>query len=184
LKQQAVPPSPLVRRASRYHQPVSQGNNTLPSRPLVTTEPLAHRRKVHFLTYFGIGMLIVLAIVAVWNLVIVPAWQNYQDQLHYGDARITRLDADVGHGGVSTFIAFDLNSQITIIEIPGGNLGQSRIYRAGNLLGSDQEHKIIALEVRNVKGFGKPDLVIHVEGEDAPIVLYNNGSSFQWTLPR
>ncbi len=128
-------------------------------------------------------MLLTLGVIAVWNMVVFPSWQNYQDQLHYGDARISSLDADVGHGGISTFIAFDLNSQITIIEIPGGNNDQSRMYKASSLIGADRKHKIITLEARNVKGYGKPDLVIHVQGEDAPLVLYNNGSSFQWIPP-
>ena len=153
------------------------------------TEPLPEQERErfhlgHFLTQFGIGMLIVIVAIAIWNMVIVPKWQEYQDQLHYGDGRISKLDADVGHGGISTFLAFDLGRQITIIELPGGEIDHSRMYRTGSLIGADSEHRVITLEVHNVKGYGKPDIVIRVEGMSEPITLYNNGNSFQWTLPQ
>lgn len=180
LKQQTVIPP----RASR-NQPQQQKIADLPARPIVTTEPLPEQKeRFHFLTWFGVGMILAVAGIAMWNLFLVPKWQAYQDQLHYGDGKISKLVADVGHGGDSTFLAFDLNGQVVIIELAGGDIAQARLYRAANLIGSNRDHKIITPEARNVKGHGKPDLIIHVEGQDALLVLYNNGSAFQWTVPK
>jgi hypothetical protein len=36
---------------------------------------------------------------------VAPTWTSLQAQWHTGDGRITQLDANVGHGGVSHFLA-------------------------------------------------------------------------------
>src|SRR5262245_60820907 len=38
-----------------------------------------------------------------WFRVVIPWWQSTQDQWQYGTARITQLEANIGHGGVSHF---------------------------------------------------------------------------------
>jgi hypothetical protein len=129
------------------------------------------------------GMLLGLALIAVWYVVGIPAWQNYQDQLHYGDARITRLDADVGHGGVSTFLAFVLNRQVIIIEAPNQNMEHAKYYRTGTLVGRFSTPPVITLSVADVDNI-RDCLIIHVEGISGNIVLYNNGKSFQLTPPQ
>ena len=50
-----------------------------------------------------------------------------------------------------------------------------------NLIGKEFDQQIITLSVRDMNGDGKPDLIVHIEGESTDIVLYNNGSSFQWS---
>ena len=193
LKTSTKEKHPVPPRASAYTagrsipEPTTQQQKIadLPARP-ITSEPLPPEKKdrFHFLTWFGVGMILAVGLMACWNMVLVPAFQNYQDQLHYGDGRISSIDADVGHGGVSTFLAFDRNGQVTIIELPGGEIDHTRLYQTGNLIGSARNHRVITLEVHNVKGYGKPDVVIYVEGMSQPLILYNNGTGFQWTLPQ
>ncbi len=182
LQQQTIIPP----RASCTKEPQQQKIADLPAQPIVTTEPLPPEKKdrFHFLTWFGVGMSIAIGLIAVWNIIIVPTFQATSDHWHYGDSKVFATDADVGHGGMSRFLAFDLGGQITIIEILGGEIDHARLYRTGSLIGADREHKVITLKVSNVKGYGKPDIVIYIEGMSQPLILYNNGSSFQWSLPQ
>src|SRR4051812_43633780 len=85
------------RRASRYYDAQTEALPVRPQRP--------HRAGAPTVFYFGIGMFIVIGALLVFQQVITPAANQLSDQWHYGDARITQLDADVGHGGISRFIA-------------------------------------------------------------------------------
>src|SRR6266446_2554312 len=133
--------------------------------------------------YFLLGMTIVLVGLILWRWIVLPWWAGVSDQWRYGDARITRFRADVGHGGTSTFIAFDLDGSVMIIEMPGGNIAEAKLYRTANLIGADADHRIVTLSIVTVDGV-RDCLIVHVEGATSDIVLYNNGSSFQWTQPK
>ena len=65
-------------------------------------------------------------------------WQNHQLDSTYGMPRTYQTDQVVGHADSTDhpthFIAINLNSQITIIEIPGGNSQHARIYSGPTLL--------------------------------------------------
>jgi hypothetical protein len=173
---------PPVRRASRYQMPSAPPNYySQQTEPLyVVEEP----RKTPWRRYFVLGMFLFLAGFLIWNLWIVPIYNNIQTQWHYGDARITLLLADVGHGGVSTFIAFDNGGQVIVIELPGGSIDHARLYRTGEIVGDNADHRIITLSTQDVNGDGKPDLIIHVEGMSSSMVMYNTGSSFSWIPPK
>jgi hypothetical protein len=173
---------PPVRRASRYQMPTAPPNYySAQTEPLyVVEEP----KKSHFRGWFLFGLFLMLFGFVVWNAVVIPAWTNYQDQLHYGDARITLLLADVGHGGESMFIAFDSNGQVIVIELPGGSIDHARLYRTGEIVGDNADHRIITLSTQDVNGDGKPDLIIHVEGMSSSMVMYNTGNGFSWIPPK
>ena len=180
----AVPP-----RASRFSQPQQPQPDyvTTRSRPVtpVTTEPLPEKRQgFHFLTWFGVGMILAVALMAVWNMVLVPTFQAVTDQWQYGNSRVFSLDADVGHGGVSSFLAYDLNGHITIVEIVQGSPPTTRIYQSASIIGTEAEKRVITIQIADVNGDHKPDLIIHIEGTRQLVILYNNGGSFQWTLPQ
>src|SRR5215467_3861868 len=136
MKQRAAPPTRLVRRASRYQQPISTGSAALPTRPIVTTEPLRTHQRPHPILYFGIGMLIILVLYVLWNALVIPWWQGVQDQWEAGQGRITRFEANVGHGGVSTFLAFVLDNQVIVVEVPEGDMRKANYYRTGELTGT------------------------------------------------
>ena len=96
-------------------------------------------------------------------------------QWHYGDARVSVVDANVGHGGVSRFIAFDEQGDITIIEVVRKNY---QVYIGAVVSGGNL---VVSLEIVDVNHDGKPDLVIHIEGVSATPVLFNTGSAFRWS---
>ena len=129
-------------------------------------------------------MIIAVALIAVWNMVIVPVFQATSDQWQYGDSRVFATEADVGHSGVSSLLAFDLKGHITIIEIVQGSPPITRIYQSASIMGTETEKRVITIQIADVNGDHKPDLIIHIEGMRQLVILYNNGSSFQWTLPQ
>ncbi len=178
IAQQTRSSQAIPRRASAY----TAGRNI----PEPTTEQLIFVEQKHkrsLVPYFFLGVAIVLVGLILWSRIVLPWWANVNDQWHYGDARITRFTADVGHGGASTFIAFDLDGSIIIIEMPDGSIAEAKLYRTGNLIGADADHRIVTVSIADVDGV-RDCLIVHVAGATSDIVLYNNGSSFQWTVPK
>ncbi len=174
-----IPPDGNVSKAGRTRQA------GIPAQPIPTTEPLPAEKqdRFHFLVYFGIGMLIVIVAIAVWNIIIVPTWQAVTDQWEYGNSRVFAIEADVGHGGVSTFLAFDLKGHITIVEVVESSPPTTHIYQSTAIMGTEAEKRVITIQIADLNANHKPDLIIHIEGMRQLLMLYNNGSTYQWTPP-
>jgi hypothetical protein len=154
-EEEYYPPQP-VPRASRVYAP--------PEQRKTDTTPPKQPRKRRSLVPVGIGMFIVVGALLIFQHVIAPAYVWAADQWHYGDARMTQLDADVGHGGPSHFIAEYYNSSLIIVELPVRNPQQFHVY---------------ALSVADMNHDGKPDLLVHIEGMAIQTVLFNTGTSFR-----
>jgi len=184
LKEQ-IAQQPPYRRASRYQVTTDRNVPKVPPNYYsAQTEPLflvEDKPRTPWRRYFIVGMLVVLAGMVLWQMVVMPFIQGIEDQWHYGDARVAVLYANVGHQGISTFMAFDDNGQVMVVEIPESARVSPHIYHLASVLGDGREHKIITLRIADANGDGKPDLIVHVEGMQPDIVLFNNGTSFSWT---
>ncbi len=180
MKQQ-IAAQPIKRRAS-LTQPQQPTYVTDRSTRELDTEPLRTHNRLHFLVFVGIGMLCFLSLYILWNALVIPFWQGVEDQWQYGTSRITRMEADVGHDGTSTFLAFVLNRQVIIIEAPQGSMEHSKYYKTANLTGSYSQPPVISLSIANVDKVSDC-LIVHVEGMSSNIVLYNTGTGFQMTPP-
>ncbi len=182
LKEQ-IAQQPPYRRASRYNStPATTQTSIPPGYYSAQTEPLyivEDKPRPVWKRYFVVGMLVVLAGIAFWQMVVAPFIQGISDQWHYGDARVAVLYADVGHQGSSTFMAFDDNGQVVVIELADSARIPGHIYHLASVTGAG--HAIITLRVQDVNGDGKPDLIVHVEGLEPDMVLFNTGTSFSWT---
>jgi hypothetical protein len=160
------PPVPTL-RAGR--------GNALPVRttaPVVV--PLAPRR--HPLVAFGVGMLIVVGALLLFQQILVPFTSSLTDQWHYGDARITQFDADVGHGGISRFIAEVANGSVIVLELPLSDISKTRYYMVSSIISNNTP--VVHLAIMDVNHDGKPDLIINVEGTSVQLLLYNTGTAF------
>lgn len=131
---------------------------------------------------FWLMLLGVLLVIALWVgllQAVFPAMGWMQDQWHYGDSRITQMDADVGHGGISHFIATYAKAQgeIVIIEIPLDHPTNDHIYTLSGFI-STSGVPVILLSVADSNHAGKPDLLVQVEGTSFTTMLYNTGTAF------
>lgn len=166
-------PPPLPQRAGRGrttegHEPVQR-----------TARAPKPRRRVHWLFFVGIGLLIMLAGYMSLNA-FTTWWQVHTDDGTYGRPRTYQIDAVVGHGdsraNLSHFIAINLNRHVSIIEFPGGQAAKAVIYSGPVLLGNGQDLTPVTLTFSDVNGDGKVDMLLHIL--DQSMVYLNNGTRF------
>lgn len=126
---------------------------------------------------FFIGMTLCLMLFLFGQRVVIPFVTTTYDQWHYGDARLTQLDADVGHGGTSHFIASYYHGKIVVIEILVSHPQDNQVYVLSGF--SDlPTAPALTLSVQDINGDHKPDLIIKIEGTALQAVLFNNGKTF------
>ena len=181
--------TPAVQRARIDQDPVTQPEKlvVMPRKPApAPVAPAGHVQKprVHWLLFVGLGML---TMVAVWiGLTFLTGWwQVVLDDWHYGRPRTYQVDAVVGHHDSVTnpshFIALNLNHHIEIIEFPGGNPTQAKIYIGPTLLGSGQDLTVVTLTFKDLNGDGKPDMVINID--NSHFVFINDNGQFRPARP-
>jgi hypothetical protein len=163
----------------RYQQPRQQVIQRGNKRIVIHNEPPPTRR-LHWSLILGIGMLFMLALWVLGGYAL--SWcQNHQLDSNYGMPRTYQTDQVVGHsdstGHPTHFIAINLNSRITIIEIPGGDNSHARIYSGPTLFSENADTIPVTLEFYNVNGDGKVDMIVHVG--DQKIVYLNDGTQFK-----
>src|SRR5205807_10625431 len=128
----------------------------------------------HYLFWVGLGMLFCLAIWTGWTMVVAPWWHGLDVQWHYGDGRVSVFGADVGHGGVSRFIAFEDGEEIVIVE------AVAKKYTVYTIPVTAASGQLVTLSVSDVNNDGKPDLIVHIDGQEGAFVLINIGYWFSW----
>jgi hypothetical protein len=140
------------------------------------------RRKLHWLFFVGLALLIMLlgwyalSMLGTW-------WQTHQDDVTYGNPRTYQTDAVVGHADSPTspthIIAVNLNGNIIVIELPGGDAGKARSYAITAIPGN-QGNPPVKLVFQDINRDGKLDLVVQIgdPGQVVTVILFNNGTQF------
>ncbi len=106
----------------------------------------------------------------------VVAWGRIKlDDLHYGRPRTTHLSGVVGHGDSANhpthFIALNLQQQVVVLELPGGDASQVRSLPGPYIFGDNQELTPVLLHLRDIDNDTYADLLITVHNEQ---VIYLN----------
>jgi hypothetical protein len=144
------------------------------------TEELPRPGK-HPMFYIGISMLIALVFITAY-VYIPPVWQRHVDDVTYGYPRTFQIDANVGHGGTSHFIAVNEHGIIEVLEIPNhpGTTNQPRLYIIVRLSSQGADLVPATVSFPDVNGDGKPDLQVTVlDGSNPSVwILFNNGTMF------
>jgi hypothetical protein len=144
---------------------------------------LPHDRRFPLIAVI-VGMLMMAALFVMFNN-LGSWWQIHQDDATYGRPRTYQVDAVVGHNdsasNPSHFIFLNLNRQVIIIELPGGDSSHARIYNGPTLFGNGQDLTPITAEFKDVNGDGKPDMIVHIQ--DQRIVFINDGTQFRPLKP-
>jgi len=159
---------PRIPRASRT-QPTSK----LPERRRRTPSRLPL-----WLLPVGLGMLLMLVIVIAGSGLL--GWvQTSWDDLHYGRPRTFQMDAFVGHetGRVpSHFIALNLQGQIEIIELPGGDATHARMYIGPRIYGPGADLVPVRLRFVDSAQPHHPDMLILFQ--NTQVVFHNVNGTF------
>lgn len=173
-------------RVVEHTEPQRIQRASLYGAPGVTQEPagqaaLARTRRVrlHWLATMGIGMLTMLA---AWLILanVLTWWQSTQEDWQYGRPRTAQYDVNVGHGGISHFIAVNLHGHILVTEFQTSDPTKSKLYVGPTLLGAGSELAPVMPSFRDINGDGQPDLLIQVYHNTYPFI--NDHGSFR--LPR
>jgi hypothetical protein len=130
---------------------------------------------------------LLLAILAIYAVVgVVQSRVNVLlDDARYGRPRTHHLSAYVGHGeehGQPThFTAINLNREVLVIELPGGDATKIRTLSGPYLFGAEEHLTPVTLSTRDVDGDGQPDLLLNIRREQ--IVYLNRDGAFRLPSP-
>ncbi len=130
---------------------------------------------------------VILAIVATYLIVdwLVSWGQVRLDDLHYGRPRTTHLGGLVGHeeisGRPSHFIALNLQRQVIVLELPGGDPAKIRSFPGPYLFGANEALTPVDIALSDIDGDGLNDLLINARNEQ--VVYLNRDGSFRLPTP-
>jgi hypothetical protein len=157
-------------RASRARQmPEPQTDDLVPTK--------AQRpRRLSWLVYLVLGMLC--ACLLLWIGQMLLHWGNtVADDIRYGRPRTTQIDHFVGHEVGKTpshFIATNINGQVYIVEIPGGQANNAHLLIGPHLVGEGADLAPISLSFPGDPQH--PDLLMTVDG--IQVRFHNTGSTY------
>lgn len=171
-------PPPVPQRASRAKNTTAE-QYQVPQNAASLQDQRRSRRRVHWLFFVGLGLLIILLGWVGLNA-FSAWWQVHTDDGTYGKPRTYQTDAVVGHqdsaSNPSHFLAINLNRHISIIEFLGGRADKAVIYSGPVLLGDGQDLVPATLTFSDINGDGKVDMLLHIL--DQSITYLNNGTRF------
>lgn len=165
-------------RSQEMRNPVRASSSA--SRPLVA----APKVNFHSFAYIITGLLALLAIYAIMGNVV--GWGREQiDNVRYGTPRTFHTDAVVGHedgaGTPTHFIAMNLNRQVVIYEIPGGDAAKTRVITGPYLFGAGEDKTPVLLQFEDVNGDQQADMIVNIKNE--AIIFVNRDGQFQAISP-
>jgi hypothetical protein len=135
------------------------------------------------LVLIAYGITFILAALAIHQIVgSVIGWGQVKfDDLRYGRPRTMHLNGVVGHGDSADnpthFIALNLQRQVVVLELPGGDATNIRSLPGPYLFGDNQELTPVNLSLRDVDRDKQPDLLIVVQNEQ--VVYLNKDGAFR-----
>ena len=183
-----------VRQSTQQRETLRQptqprGTTKRPSQKISVARP-TQQRQFHWLVPTGVTLMIAIAC----YLLLYGAWTGgqglYNDWAYGATTRTSHLEAVVGdHDSVTSpthFVAMNLHGTIDVIEFPGGDVTHAKVFPGPHLLWADADKAVVTLEVKDVNGDNKPDIIVHIQGDtdllfrqtNANFVLRNNGSGF------
>ncbi len=136
-------------------------------------------RNVGSIAYIVTGLLALLAIYVLLSSVI-GAGRVFLDDIKYGRPRTFHLSANVGRpeeaNAPTHLIAMNLDRQVVIMEIPGGDATKVRTLPGPYLFGAGEDLTPVTMRLADVNGDNAPDLIVRVKDEE--MVYVNRDGSF------
>lgn len=129
------------------------------------------------------GVMLLLAALAIYVLVgvLISQVRVTVDDLRYGRPRTTHIDGFVGHGEAAGrpthLIALNLDRQVVILELPGGDATSPRTITGPYLFGASEDLTPVTLQLQDVDGDGLRDLVLDIRSEQ--VIYLNKDGTFR-----
>jgi len=102
------------------------------------------------------------------------------DDLQYGRPRTFHLTAHVGRpeevGAMTHLIAMNLDRQVMILELPGGDATKIRVLPGPYLFGAGEDLTPVTMRLADMNGDGAADLMVRVKNEE--MVYLNREGGF------
>jgi hypothetical protein len=124
-----------------------------------------------------------LALVAIYLLLSsVVGWgQVMLDDMRYGRPRTFHLTANIGRpeeaNAPTHMIAMNLDRQVVVLEIPGGDSSRTRALPGPYLFGAGEDLTPVTMRLEDVNSDQLADLIVQVKNEE--MVYINRDGSFQ-----
>lgn len=104
------------------------------------------------------------------------------DDIRYGRPRTMHLEGFVGrpeeaNGQPTHFIALNLQRQVIVLELPGGDANLIRSLPGPYLFGANEELTPVVIALHDIDGDGQSDLLITVRNEQ--VVYLNRDGAFR-----
>lgn len=131
------------------------------------------------LAYLIVG---VLALLAIYVLVssVISAGRTLIDDITYGRPRTFHLTANVGRAEEANapthLVAMNLERQVVILELPGGDATQVRTLPGPYLFGAGEDLTPVKMRLEDMNGDAAPDLIVRVKNEE--MVYLNRDGGF------
>jgi hypothetical protein len=142
---------------------------------------------LHNVQILAYGVTLILAAAAIYVVVslLLGKASVLVDDMRYGRPRTTQIDAFVGHeeasGQPTHLMAINLNRQVMVIELPGGDAAKARTLSGPYLFGANEELTPLQLHLQDLDGDGKPDLLLDIRQEQ--LVYLNRDGAFRLPTP-
>ncbi len=128
-------------------------------------------------------VVVVLAMLAIYVLVthMVTWGQRTLDDVRYGSPRRVHLSGYVGHDDANSiptqFIALNLDGQINVLVLPGGDAARLTVLQGPYMVGMDGPNVVPQLDLRDMDHDGHVDLLLTLRGET--VVYLNKAGEFR-----
>jgi hypothetical protein len=136
-------------------------------------------RNIGTAVYIVTGLIAILAAYVLLSSIF--GWmQTLAHDVQYGRPRTFHLTANIGRaeeaGAPTHLIAMNLDRQVVILELPGGDATQIRMLPGPYLFGAGEDLTPVTMRLADMNGDNVPDLVVRVKNEE--MVYLNRDDSF------
>ncbi|NJN15633.1 MAG: hypothetical protein HC822_04725 [Oscillochloris sp.] len=136
--------------------------------------------KMGSVAYIVTGLLALLALYVLLSSVV--DWSRVvMDDMRFGRPRTFHLTANVGRAEEANapthLIAMNLDRQVVILEIPGGDSTKTRALPGPYLFGAGEDLTPVTMRLADVNSDSAPDLVVRVKDEE--MIYMNRDNAFQ-----
>lgn len=141
-------------------------------------------RRFHTAAYGVTLLLLVLVVYGVVGIVLQRGTVLWDD-LRYGRPRTFHVYQAVGHEDSAErpthLIALNLERQIVVLELPGGDAAKTRSITGPYLFGANEDLTPVTIDLHDMDGDGSADMLLNVRDEQ--IVYLNRDGSFRLPTP-